>query len=94
MLPQTLLPDAQAFELDSWDIQTETIILYVRVLQPEVACPDCKQLSTRVHSRYTRTLADLPWASYAVCWRLSVRRFFCDNAECPHVPSQNRSHPR
>ena len=29
--------------------------------QPSAACPTCAQVSQRLHSRYQRTLADLPW---------------------------------
>src|SRR3954451_12559994 len=36
----------------------------------------------RVHSRYERTLADLPWGAYAVSIRLKIRRLFCDNGCC------------
>ena len=39
--------------------------------------------TTRVHSRYTRTVADVPWGAYAVRLRLRVRKFFCDNPACP-----------
>jgi transposase len=35
-----------------------------------------------VHSRYERTLADLPWSAYAVTIRLRVRRLFCRNTRC------------
>src|SRR5437867_6013411 len=42
------------------------------------ACPTCGTLATRIHSRYDRTLADLPWASTPVQLRLAVQRFFCD----------------
>jgi transposase len=45
-------------------------------------CPLCHQASSRVHSRYTRTLADLPWARIPVTLRLRVRRFFCDQTDC------------
>ncbi len=38
--------------------------------------------SARVHSRYTRTLADLPWQGVPVTVRLRVRRFFCDERTC------------
>jgi transposase/DNA-binding CsgD family transcriptional regulator len=48
-----------------------------------VACPACGALATRVHSRYPRTLADLPWQGLAVSLVLQVRRFFCDRAACP-----------
>jgi transposase len=48
-----------------------------------VRCPVCGEPSERVHSRYERTLADLPWARFAVRLHLRVRRFFCDNPACP-----------
>lgn len=49
------------------------------------ACPRCKRPSTRVHSRYWRTLHDLPWADVAVTLHLRVRRFRCTNPCCPRV---------
>lgn len=36
----------------------------------------------RAHSRYERTLADLPWSDQTVSIRLRVRRMFCDNIQC------------
>ena len=45
-------------------------------------CPLCGRRSKRVHSRYERTLADLPWGAYAVTIRLRVRRLFCRNSRC------------
>lgn len=35
-----------------------------------------------MHSRYVRTLADLPWRGVPVSLRLHVRRFFCDEPSC------------
>jgi transposase len=46
-------------------------------------CPQCGEPSTRVHSRYTRALADLPWQGKEVRIELQVRRFFCLATECP-----------
>lgn len=48
----------------------------------EVQCPDCAQPSSRVHSRYRRTLADLPCQGLAVRLHLQVRRFFCNEPTC------------
>jgi len=48
-----------------------------------VACPACGTLTTRVHSRYQRTLADLPWQGLPVQLCLTTRRFFCEQAACP-----------
>jgi transposase len=40
-------------------------------------------VSRRVHSRYTRRLADAAVGGQRVLIRLAVRRFFCDDAGCP-----------
>ncbi len=46
-------------------------------------CPSCGQSSRAVHSSYTRTLRDLPIATWRVRLLLTVRRFRCPNAACP-----------
>lgn len=45
-------------------------------------CPACSKSSSRVHSRYRRTLTDAPTAGRLVRILLRVRRFFCNNQEC------------
>jgi len=46
------------------------------------ACPLCGAVSSRVHSHYTRTLADLPWQGRAVTVQVRARRFRCATAGC------------
>jgi transposase len=53
-----------------------------RLNQTTTFCPLCSQPTSRVHSRYERCLADLPWAEYPVQILLRVKRFFCDNFLC------------
>ena len=48
-------------------------------------CPGCGKLSRRVHSRYVRSLADLPAHGRRVSIALTVRRFRCGNDVCPRV---------
>lgn len=48
-----------------------------------LACPKCGRASARVHSRYQRRLADAAAGGRRVVVRLGVRRFFCDNPDCP-----------
>jgi transposase len=50
--------------------------------QQVVPCPVCAVFTPRVHSRYTRTRADLPWGTARVRWQLRVRKFVCTNAQC------------
>lgn len=47
-----------------------------------VLCPVCGTLAQRIHSRYQRKLADLPWQGLAVQLRLETRRFFCTAMSC------------
>jgi transposase len=42
-------------------------------------CPECGTSSSSVHSRYVRTVADLPWQGRRVVFRVTVRRFRCRN---------------
>ncbi|NQE91217.1 transposase family protein [Nocardia terpenica] len=46
------------------------------------ACPECRWLSRRVHSRYERRLSDTAIAGREVLIRLRARKLFCDNSDC------------
>src|SRR4051812_20731083 len=46
-------------------------------------CPGCRRRSRRVHSSYTREIADLPIAGCEVVLHLRVRRFRCAASKCP-----------
>lgn len=46
-------------------------------------CPLCGTQSGQIHSRYTRTLADLPWQGRTVVVELQARRFRCVTINCP-----------
>ncbi|CAO4152939.1 ISL3 family transposase ISMex26 [Methylorubrum aminovorans] len=45
-------------------------------------CPRCDGRSSQVHSRYIRTLSDLPVAGRRVVITISVRWFRCVGTEC------------
>ena len=45
-------------------------------------CPVCGLVSSRVHSRYSRTVSDLPWHGLPVTLEVRARRFFCDEPSC------------
>jgi transposase len=71
--------------LETWHVDdiVHQITLHVTSTHARVPCPLCHVPTARVHSRYARTVADLPWGIYAVCLQLRVRKFFCDNVACP-----------
>jgi hypothetical protein len=41
-------------------IENQVLTLVITSTLTEVPCPDCRQSSSRMHSRYTRRLSDLP----------------------------------
>ncbi len=85
MCLESLLPDAAAFQLGKTEYQVDLVSVHLRFTQSVARCTKCQQPARRVHSHYMRTVADVPLAGVAVRWQLTVRRFFCDNAECPQL---------
>jgi transposase len=77
------VPDPALVVLESLRRCVDGITLVLSTRRSEVPCPDCGTLSARVHSRYRRTLADLPCSGVAVEVDLHTRRFFCDQTACP-----------
>jgi transposase len=80
-----MLPSTIPLHLDTWHLDNThaQITLLVSSTQAAARCPGCHASARHVHSRYTRTLADLPWSGYQVTWRLRVRKLFCRNRKCP-----------
>jgi transposase len=58
------------------------LALRVTSIQALVHCPICRFPARRVHRRYVRTVADLPWGPWRVVRHLQVRKFFCANGRC------------
>src|SRR5690242_11966808 len=56
---------------------------FVGSCRPTAACPSCGEISKRIHSRYERRIADLPWSGRTVAVTLRVRRFLCRSPDCP-----------
>ena len=63
-------------------LETQVLTLVLRSTQPTRCCPVCSKPSTRVHSRYTRILADLPCQGRLVRLQIEVRRFRCVEPTC------------
>ena len=56
-----LLPEPLDARSCQFQVSAEAMVILARTTAPTAACPACGQVSSRVHSRYTRTLTDLPW---------------------------------
>jgi transposase len=79
---RTVLPTPKLLNLIGVCADENAVTLIARASPRVARCPVCGKRSARVHSRYTRTLADLPWQGIPVTVRLHVRRFFCDEGTC------------
>ena len=64
------------------DVGTDRILVSGRLASSEAGCPDCGTLSRSCHSRYVRTLADLPVGGRTMAILLTVRRFRCASPGC------------
>jgi transposase len=82
MDPSTLLADPTSIRLEKIIQHKSSLTLVVRVKRMQAECPRCHHPSTRVHSYYTRAVADLPWHGVAVRLHLRTRRFRCRNSLC------------
>jgi transposase len=58
------------------------LVIVASLDQASVACPDCGASSSHMHSRYERTLGDLPCQGLPVTLRVEVRRFRCPTPIC------------
>ena len=45
-------------------------------------CPHCGKKTTNIHSRYIRTIKDLPIQEYKVILNIETKIFFCKNKKC------------
>lgn len=83
--PSWLLPDAALLHCDDVvsGATARTKTLYLSTIASTTPYPQCHHTSQRVHSRYTRSLADLPLAGISIQIVLRTRRFFCDQPACP-----------
>jgi transposase len=80
-IPQ-LLPLSGGLELTSMEMEDGQLRLHVTATSRISACPLCGQPATRMHSRYSRVVKDLPCIGQQVQLILHVRKFFCDTADC------------
>jgi hypothetical protein len=82
MDPTSVCPAPAELGLDRLIVTPDGITVVATARRAAVACPACGTVSRRVHSRYTRALADLPWQGVRVRLEAHVRKFFCGAPGC------------
>ncbi|MCA9947718.1 MAG: transposase family protein, partial [Anaerolineales bacterium] len=79
---ELLFPSGTQLVIEAAQVQTEKIDIFAHREVVSAACPDCQQVSTKIHSRYRRHPRDLPCFGFPVQLHLAVRRFFCHHEPC------------
>src|SRR5918994_967408 len=75
-----LLPRGR--KLESLSIEVGHVSICAGSGATRCVCPVCGHRSARAHSRYHRTVSDLPWHGISVTLKIRARRFFCDDLSC------------
>src|SRR5713226_447723 len=76
-----IFPDLPEIQVEEVEV-AEEITLTLRTTSPTASCPSCGTASSRIQSRYTRTLHDLPAVGHPIRLIVHVRRFFCKKSTC------------
>lgn len=77
-----VFPHLEQVRVQHVRVEDGLVRVEARTRDSALPCPDCGVCSGRVHSWYQRCLADAAVGGQPVVIDLSVRRLFCDAAEC------------
>jgi len=77
VLTKLFFPEASGIRLDRVYREGSIVHIVAVAIRRAAKCPLCHRRSKRVHSRYERTLTDLPCAGDVVTIHLNTRRFVC-----------------
>ena len=78
------------FRITAVENRYDCLTISAKVTTVGAACPQCHEVSTHLHSHYTRSPRDLPTSGKLVRLVLHVRRFRCLNAGCSQVTFSER----
>lgn len=87
------LPEVEGLCLEKVVAEAHQIRVMVATTAAQACCPVCGIPSSRIQSRYQRTVADLPWSGVRVLLLVQVRRFRCDNKTYPRAVFWERLGP-
>lgn len=83
MIPEFILPPNLQLKAETMYTSLGELYINTYAYQKYSTCPICGITSNRIHSRYFRTLLDLPVSGYMAKVKLRARKYFCDNSVCP-----------
>jgi transposase len=89
MSSSPFLPLPPGVEILATDTIDDLLRVEVASTRSDSRCPLCFHPATRIHSRYTRLVADVPCGGFQVQLVLHVRKSFCDTTQCPRRKCHN-----
>lgn len=69
-------------QIINYKYEEDTLLINLERTNKSAICPHCGKKSKNIHSRYTRTIKDLPIQEYKVILNIETKIFFCSNSEC------------
>jgi transposase len=79
---ELMFGESQIFQVITAQKKDGKVLIYVNSKQPGSNCPECNDLSSRIHSYYTRKIMDLPMVGSQTWLILNARKFYCLNVSC------------
>lgn len=78
----TLLDLPAGYVVRSLAVDLQQVTITLASTATRALCPQCGTRSTRLHSNYQRTVADLPCAGRRVTFQVQTHKWRCLNATC------------
>jgi transposase len=78
---ERLYPKALSLKVDDVEVDSG-FVFHLSSRTRRSVCPYCREASRSIHSRYQRSLSDLPCITHGTSIRVTVRRFRCRNVAC------------
>jgi transposase len=77
----------------TFEVTGEQVVVQIEADTTTASCLTCTYSTSRIHSHYLRTIADVPSGGHQSVLRLQARKFFCDNTSCPRKVFAERFTP-
>ena len=74
---------SEGFQFVGFEKRDDVLTVTLVSTQISPCCPLCRSAARRVHSWYTRHVADLPCTGQSIRLLIQVRKYFCEESTCP-----------
>src|SRR2546429_4913995 len=78
----SLLALPEGMQIEQIQVTENGLMIQIAATTPTSCCPLCSEPSSSIHSRYRRSVRDVPCGGRRVLLFLCVRKFFCHNPLC------------